>query len=213
VHVGNGGKRFQGDIYCEAMPDSVAQVYLKAIQDPELLTCKKEAALAAWLQTETLQRVGTGESGSNWRGLRNAWRVYCEAMARIDGGDSRAASAAEEALSEIGQRIEIGASAEDAKSEVERWGRFKADMAEKENKRLSDMDAAISVEQTLSLMSVVVAAVCRVIPDLETQSLVAAEVSRIFHEGDNGMPVPPELRLAARLALPELDMETELDNR
>ena len=82
--AGVAAPTFKHGRYSKQLPSRLAARYAEAATDPRLLELREDVALLDSRIADVLQRVDSGESGSLWRRLQAAHRVFPEARRRND---------------------------------------------------------------------------------------------------------------------------------
>ncbi len=153
----HGGKSLSGPAnpayrtgrYSDILPVKLASRYESARKDNELLALKDEMALLDARLGELLARVDTGESGNLWGRLRGLYMLLDKARADRD------AAAMASLLQDLGALVKQGAQDEETWSQVVPLIEQRRRLAETENKRLSQMSLLLSVNEAMTLLSVV----------------------------------------------------------
>jgi hypothetical protein len=157
-------------LYSKSMPLRMAAKYREALEDVDLLSLRREAALLTTQLAEALERLDTGETGQLWTDLGRAW-----ADMLAESGPKKAA-----ALNEIGRMIERGASDAAAAREIRGVILDKTRVAESERKRLVEAHQVISAERLLALVGALSAAILEEVPDRERRARILDRFDRLL---------------------------------
>jgi hypothetical protein len=169
-----GGRPISSGKYSKVLPARLAESYLEARQDSELLALRDEIALCDARLGDLLKRVDTGESGRLWRDLRAAW-VALEMARESQDGDAMAS-----ALKLVGQLIQRGQADYAAWDEVHKTLDARRKLTESERKRLVELQAVVTAEQAMGLVARVLGIVREHVKDRETLALMSAEFAALM---------------------------------
>ena len=171
---------FKHGRYSRYLPANLTGRYEAARQDPDLLALRDEIALVDTRLGGLVEKLGSGESGSLWRRLRGAHQGLLQAREAKDSAGIASA------LTEIGELIERGT------DEYVNWEEIlglldqRRRLVESERKRLVEMQQMITVERAMLLVSAVVNAVARHVPDRKQLNAIATDIRGLI-TGSNGL--------------------------
>lgn len=170
---GAAAPAFVTGFYSRAMPANLAERYMEALKDPELIELRREAALSSALIERGLARLDTGESGTHWDRLQKAWDAYSTAKA-----EDRAFR-----LANVGNLIEEGASAIEAERELRSAIVDKMRVAESERRRLVEASQVITAEELVAIAASLAASVNAEVSDRQTRERILARFNRALSAG------------------------------
>jgi hypothetical protein len=173
--AGAAHPQFKHGRYSRYMPARLVDKYAEAQDDPELLSVRDEVALLHARISEVISRLYTGESGSQWKRLKDVWGSFEAASV---AGDAAGQSAC---LNELRQLIARGAKDEDSWRDLTDLIERKTKVASAEWKRLVDLHQVLTVEQAMTLATVLVDSVMRHVDDDATRRLIAGDISRLIN--------------------------------
>ena len=167
------------------IPPKLSEAYAEAYADKQLLEIRSDVALLDTRRNELVQRIDTGESGSLWRKLREAWEELQSAQtdaktaASEDNHEAlaRARERSASALTAIGRAIVAGSSNEFTWDEVTTYTERLVSMKEAELTRLRQLNQVITIEQMVGLVGLMHQAILQVVSDRHQQ----IEIGRIIN--------------------------------
>lgn len=147
---------FKDGRYSKYIPSRLAARYQDAADDPTLLQLGHDVALVDARLADLLGRVDSGESGSLWRAVQQAFTQY----SLVKGGkdDAKGFAALESA-------IEAGTNDYAAWSEISSLLEQRRKLVESERKRLIEMQNTLTVTQVMNLMGALAGIVKRHVSD------------------------------------------------
>jgi len=159
--------------YSKAMPPRLAERYLEALKDPELIALRREAALTSALIERGLERLDSGESGSHWARLQKAWADYesCESDRKRS------------CLGKVGDLIVQGGAEVETERELRRAIVDKMKVAESERRRLIEKSQVITVEELVALVASLAASISAEVSDRTTRERILARLNRALSIG------------------------------
>lgn len=128
----------------KVLPPRMVEAYEASLKDPELLSLREEISLVDARITDLLKRIDTGESGRLWGLLSDAYDKLREHRNDPAKGAYW--------LNEIGALIHRGVGDYAAWGELSNKLEQRRRLVESESKRMKDMQAMISAEETMALM-------------------------------------------------------------
>jgi hypothetical protein len=171
---------FRGKGYAKDLPHNLVNSFTKALADPDLLSMRKEVALLQVRIQELVGRLHTGEAGSLWSELQQAYRDYRKALNDHDD------AAAGRALESLGNRFAQGADHEAAWNEIQKAIDDKARVASREWKRLVDLQQVITAEQAMALIGAIMTSVKDNVHDVGAQRAIADDLAKLLHSRRSG---------------------------
>lgn len=165
--------QFRVGIYSRVMPAKLAERYMEALKDPELIEQKREAAIMQAMVEQAMARLDTGESGSHWERLQFAWEQYVAAKPAEKEGR----------LLFVGQLIRDGAAQIEAERELRTAILTKMKVSESERKRLVEASQVITAEELVALAASLAHAINIEVADRETKQRVLARFNRALSAG------------------------------
>jgi hypothetical protein len=151
----HGGKSLRGlasptwkdGKYSTVLPLGMVEAYERARSDPELIALRDELAVVDARLTALLGDITTGATADLWQDLRVAW-AKLEAAQRAQ--DTAAAATQ---LGLLRTLIQQGAAAGSAWAEVYDAMALRRSLADTERKRLEAMQATVTVDRVLGLVT------------------------------------------------------------
>ena len=172
--VGAALPQFKHGRYSRYLPARLADRYLEAESDPELLSLRSELALVQARLAELLGKVDTGEAGALWLAARKAFADLKIANA---AGDTKKAS---EAFRDLDYYLEKGAADHLIWMEIGTQLEGLRRLSESESKRLVAMQQMITAEQAMILLSAVVDVVRQNVSDRGVLAAISAGIGRLM---------------------------------
>jgi len=148
--------------------------YQEAISDTELLALKEEIALVDVRLSDLVSKVDTGEAGRIWDDARKALAGF---KVTVMGGDAFKIRAELLNLSDL---LDNGAQDSEIWKEIVTMIDKRRSLVESERKRLMDMEAIITSEQAVLLVTAMLDAVRRNVTDRATLTAVQTDLAGIF---------------------------------
>lgn len=182
VPRGRALPQFKHGRFSKDLPERLARRVEQAQQDPELLSIAADVAMLEARAAELCRRFDSGESGAAWRELQDQWS---ELEAAMKSGDAAATKAALEA---IGKTVRRGAANEENWAELQDVLARKASLAARENKRLVDMRAMLTIAQVGAMMASIAHAIREHVTDPAMRANFLREFCRL-----TGRAEPPSL--------------------
>jgi hypothetical protein len=170
--VGTASPTHRGRGYSIDLPTRLADRYRLAEENPELLSCRADAAMLTVRVSELVRRLHTGESGSLWRELLESWRDVAAA------GDAKNLRAAMEAH---GQIISRGIDDENVWKELADAINNRVSVVTQENSRLTDLGLMLPVEKAMVLVSVLAAIIEEEVADSNTRRRIGDKLRRLMN--------------------------------
>jgi hypothetical protein len=177
--------------YSKYLPKGLLERYQEAEHDPDLLSVKSEVSLLQARIGELVQRLYSGESGSLWQELKEAWAGFESAYAAKD------VNAIPNWLNQLRNLIQRGHGAEVAWREVAEAIDRKTKVASHEWKRLVDMKQILTAEQATLFAMTILEVITRHTPEKDRRSLMAREIDKLLLSrgfGDDRDDEDPEPR-------------------
>jgi hypothetical protein len=173
--MGPGAGRFIHGRYSTFLPSRLAAHYEAAAHDPELLELRCDIALTDARIIDLLQRVDSGESGQLWRHAQATMRRFTreQAQGNLD--------AMPRALAQVQRLITDGAADYAAWQEVDEHLEQRRRLVDSETRRLAASHDILTSEQAMTLLSQVVAAIQRHVPDKAVLSAIAQDIQALAH--------------------------------
>jgi len=156
--------------YSQDMPTRMMDRYLISRQDPELLSLRDDVAVIETLIKEKLAAVRDGDTGPDWTAVLDQFEAIAENFQKWEWTKQKKALEDLGALLKDRQRTEAA-----AMEEVRDLMDQKARLATMEHRRLVDLQQTMTVEQALTLASVLADIVRRNVKDPEALRIIQAE--------------------------------------
>lgn len=163
--------------YSRVLPARLLDRYQEAAQDPELLALREDVALLDTRLADLLKRVDSGETGRAWRAARDGLAQVNRGIARNDPDELK------DGLAVLREAIGQGVSDYAAWNEVAAVLEQRRRLVESERKRLVEMQAMLSAEQAMLLLTAVLDAVRRHVSDRGALAAIATELAAIAARG------------------------------
>lgn len=177
---GPGHPTMRHGFYSKLLPQGLRKTYDKVLSDPETLNAAEEVALLKTRIGQLVSRLQTGETGSVWGDLQAA---YSELSAVVRSPDPDPARFTE-ALNALGQVINRGADIEGVWAELYDVVDQKTAVAAREHKRMVDLQAYITSERALALITAIMHSVVRNVPDLQARTRISHDVRALITRGE-----------------------------
>jgi hypothetical protein len=178
--VGPAAPRFRHGRYSKLLPTHLAARFTEARSDPELLAMRDEIALVDARIADVLQRVDHGESGDSWRGVERLYKRIRDALVT---GDRTELSVAVVAL---GMRVQGSTQDYAAWQDVMALIDRRRVLVESERRRLVVMQQMLSAEQAMTLVTAVLDAVRRHVPDRRMLAAISTDLRMLLAAPETG---------------------------
>lgn len=185
--AGAASPHFKHGRYSKYMPARLIEKYAEAQDDPELLSVRDEVALLHARISEVISRLYTGESGSQWKRLKEVWGSFEAASLANDTAGQSAC------LNELRTLVNRGSKDEEAWRDLTDLIDRKTKVAAAEWKRLVDLHQVLTVEQGMTLATVLVDSVMRHVEDDAVRRKIASDINRVLNLPDHEKPDPDAL--------------------
>lgn len=153
--------------YSKALPSRLLADFETARADPELLELRTQIGLVDARIVDVLRLVDSGESGSRWRDLNAAWKMY------RDGVKAKDPDAMAAALGSVGQAIDAGEGDWRAWREVATLVEQRRRLVDTERRRLVDLRQLVTSEQLLLVSHALLKVVLDHVGDQLTREAIA----------------------------------------
>lgn len=160
--------------YSKYLPARLADKYLEAQTDTELLNLRDDIALIDTRTGELIKQIDTGESGRIWQAVRDVYQEFQAAYGVNDG--ARMAMC----LSELDNLIKAGVRQYAVWSEIRGNIEQRRKLVESERKRLVEMQQMITSERAMLLMGAVVAIIKEQVSDRDIRARISADIGRLI---------------------------------
>lgn len=174
--VGIASPQFKTGRYSAHLPARLQDRYQASLTDTELLNNREEISLVDSRISDLLARVDTGESGERWEQVKKAFQAW------------RKAPLTEQAKAEMELEAAIlaGVSDHQAWRELGEQIDRRAALAEKEKKRLLDLQQYVTVDKLMGAVALLVDVVKRHVSDRNALAAIAADIRAVLHAGPAG---------------------------
>jgi len=159
------------------LPTRLLATYEQSLDDPELLELRDDLALLEARLRDLLGRVDTGESGQAWRLADSAYRAMEKALA--DSDDVAYAAA----FANLGQVIKRGLADYAAWDEVNKLLDQRRRLVESERKRLVEMQAVITTERLMLLITAIAGVVKQHVDDRHKLNAIQNDIQGLLVAG------------------------------
>jgi hypothetical protein len=182
-HLGSRGRgltRMEGEgcgRWSKYLPKGYWQIYEQVHADPNLLQIRQDVELIAIRQTELAKQLHSGESGSLWKELREAWAAVKAASA---AGDSQRLAAA---LQVVGKVIGAGNKKEKLWKDILNVTDRVVTLKRAEHQRLKELHEMLTVERFLTVLAGYHELVLEVTPEKERRVRLARRLQAIIAGG------------------------------
>jgi hypothetical protein len=186
IHGGKshpGGPAHHGHkhgFYSKLLPQGLRKSYLKVLSDPETLNATEEVALLRTRIGQLVSRLQTGETGSVWGDLQAAYSELSAVVRSPEPDPVRFG----EAFKQLGDVINRGADIETVWAELYDVVDQKTTVAAREHKRMVDLQAYITSERALALITAIMHSVVRNVPDLQARTRISHDVRALITRGE-----------------------------
>jgi hypothetical protein len=181
-HAGGPGhpRASKGGYYSKLLPAGLRKTYDKVLADPETLNAAEEVALLRTRIGQLVSRLQTGETGSVWGDLQAAFSELNSIARSREPDPARFA----EALNHLGEVINRGADVEQVWAELYDVVDQKTTVAAREHKRMVDLQAYITSERALALITAIMHSVVRNVSDLQARTRISHDVRALITRGE-----------------------------
>ena len=159
------------------LPARMLDNFTECANDPELLSCQNDIALAEARTNDLLKRVDTGECGAMWSALRDALNEYDDAE---DYGDKQ------RILERVRLLVQDGSADWKSWDEVLKWQDARGRAAERQRKLLVEMQQSLTMPQILALVERLVRIIVMHVPDPVIRDAISVDIGAIMNY--NGKP-------------------------
>jgi len=160
--------------YSRELPPRLLRRYLESRNDPELLSLRDDVAVIEALIREKLASLRDGETGPDWTAVLHQFEDLARSFRKWDWTKQRKALEDLGALLKDRQRTESATMAE-IRDLIDQ----KARLAMAEHKRLFRLQQTMTVEQALTLASILADIVRRNVPDPKVLRAIQAELTEV----------------------------------
>jgi hypothetical protein len=181
-HAGGPGhpRATKGGYYSKLLPTGLRKSYDKVLSDPETLNAAEEVALLRTRIGQLVSRLQTGETGSVWGDLQAAYSELSAVVRSPEPDPVRFG----EAFKHLGEVINRGADVETVWAELYDVVDQKTTVAAREHKRMVDLQAYITSERALALITAIMHSVVRNVPDLQARTRISHDVRALITRGE-----------------------------
>jgi len=209
------------------IPEQLAERMEEADKDPKLLGFRRDITLLEARIVELVGRLSTTESGKTWEVALDCWKDIKSAMESL-----LAAMQAKDQVAVSEKMVSLRSLILDRKSPMNRillrgnhdeqtWGDIsgmveqKAKMAEREHKRLIDLQQIVTVDQAMMLMGALMASVNRHVTDPDVRRRVGMEFAALsnFSRPERETPIESVMSQVKQLRAMERERQIELESR
>lgn len=157
--------------YSKVLPLGMTAAYERARTDPELIALRDELAVVDARLTTLLGDITAGAPSDLWQQLRATWTRIETAQARSD------TATATEGLRTLRELIQQGAAASAGWAEVYEAMALRRSLADTERKRLEAMQATVTVDRVLALMTALGQSVRKHVKDRATLVAITEDIA------------------------------------
>ena len=143
----------KGQRYADVLPDSLANIYRGALNDPDLLSLTEEVALVQTRLHQLLGRIDAQESSGRWKKAQQAHKELMQASARKDDVGWRMA------MDDLSHILRDGSHDYLVWEDIHKTLRQLQTLSGQEQKRRLEMNALISADQAVAFAAEVLYAV------------------------------------------------------
>ena len=172
--VGAENGQYKHGRYSKYLPTGLAGRFAELSADPEILSAHEEIVLLTSRIVELASRLRTGEGPSAWEQVQAA---HTQLIAGIRANDQPAIQAA---LSALDAAVKRGGSENEIWAEIERAIENKTRVASREWKRQADMKQLLTVAETMTLVSSLVASVKTHVTDQAAVRAISRDVALLL---------------------------------
>jgi hypothetical protein len=205
--VGMASQAFKTGFYSRHMPTGpTGRTFKDALDDEALIQLKEDVAVYNTHLAELFQRLGTNESGSAWKELKDLSVQMSGTMAELDAavrsGDTQMFNEAVAAVRAGVQAFRaIVDGAQDRRNvweEIHETQDSKAQKVSMEWHRQVDLKRMIPADQAMSLILSIMHSVKRNVTDIRAQEMIALDISNFLNTvraargSGQARPVDPE---------------------
>jgi hypothetical protein len=173
---GPGHPTTKHGFYSRLLPQGLRRTYDKVLSDPETLNATEEVALLRTRIGQLVSRLQTGETGSVWGDLQAAYSELSAVVRSPEPDPVRFG----EAFKQLGDVINRGADIETVWAELYDVVDQKTTVAAREHKRMVDLQAYITSERALALITAIMHSVVRNVPDLQARTRISYDVRALI---------------------------------
>jgi hypothetical protein len=173
---GPGHPAYRTGFYSKLLPTGLRKTYDKVLADPETLNAAEEVALLRTRIGQLVSRLQTGETGSVWGDLQAAYSELSAVVRSPEPDPVRFG----EAFKQLGEVINRGADIETVWEELYDVVDQKTTVAAREHKRMVDLQAYITSERALALITAIMHSVVRNVPDLQARTRISHDVRALI---------------------------------
>lgn len=174
--AGKNHPSFKHGRYSKYMPDRLAEQYLDALQDKDLISMNDEIALTDSRLAEMLNRLnGLTMVADGWASAR---RLYGSFRRHTNAGRQGLAI---RALDDLGALLEQNQTDDVVWRDISELIEQRRRLVDTERKRLMDESNAIAIDQVMMLMAAVADIVRRHVASKEARGAIAGEIKRLVH--------------------------------
>jgi len=159
--------------YSQDLPPQLLLRYLEARDDPELLSLRDDVAVLEALIKEKFAQIRDGETGPDWTAVLNQFEDLVDNFQTWDWTKQ------EQALRELGALLTDRRNEAVVLDEILGLMDQKARLAMAEHKRLVRLQQTMTVEQALTLASILADIVRRNVKDPEALRIIQAEWTEV----------------------------------
>lgn len=174
--AGLASPQFKHGRYSKYLPGDMLSRYQEALDDTELLSLRSEIALLDARLGEQVEGLKTGEGGQVWERLRATYQQLTDAR---QAGDGKLLA---QALIELGNLIQTGNAKEATWGGIIDLFEQRRKLVESERKRLVEMQQFITAERAMALITAVIHAVSRHVPDRQALSAIAVDIKQLIDQ-------------------------------
>lgn len=176
----------------EALPARLRERVTEIIDDPNLLSLRENVAVADARLSELYARLDTGESGGAWKAAREslddllAAQKFAQAArdAHNAEGVSEAQADGQAAMSALAAAIKRGARDQEIIDEIVSHTRYRADLASREHKMLTDKAQVITSVEAMSLVEHLLHVIEQEVSDRRVRSRIGEGFAKLVNLPD-----------------------------
>lgn len=168
-----------------ALPAPLRDLALAGMADPELLSLREDIALWDRHLADLYAKLGTGESGAAWKGLREAADSY----RKLAGSGTQLES---DALAAVLTSIETGSDDSAVYEEIRIANEHRERLVASERRRQVELGQYILAKDAHVLLNRLADTVRRHVTDRDTLQAIAQEAQRLVSLPGRTQPVPAE---------------------
>lgn len=171
--VGPASPAWRTGRYSKVIPARLAETYQRALSDGDLLVLRDDIALMDSRIGELLGRVDTGESGSAWRAVREAYERLETALVEKDMVAAQAALGDLDKISQVG--MEDGAIWDEVGQALDRRER----LVRSERRRMVELQQMITAEQATAMLAAVISIVREHVTDRDALRAISESMAQL----------------------------------